>query len=374
MADPTRLTAGQMGRFNGAVDCDLHVAVPHMSALTPYLSDYWREIVSMRGIDRYNLGLTAYPENAPSSCRPDWRLGGQKPGSTLQALRAHVLDHFKPEFGILNCIYGAHVMHSEDMAAAFCRATNDWIRDEWLARESRLRASIVIPAHNVALAVQEIERRAHDDRFVQVLMLVSGEVTLGRRQLWPIYELAEKLELPIGVHAGSTYRYAPTAVGWPSYYVEDYISQSAAFENQLISMIAEGVFAKFPKLKVVMIESGLTWLSGFAWRSDKTWKGVRAEVPWVTSAPSEIVREHVRLTVQPIDAADETAGLLRLIDHLDSEDLFLFSTDYPHWQFDGDKALPDGLSDELVDKIARKNPLKTYPRLAKAARPVETSA
>jgi len=375
MADLTRMTSAA-SRFAGAIDCDLHPAVPHMSALKPYLSDYWREMSSWRGLERYNLSLTAYPENAPSSCRPDWKLrAGQKPGSALEAMRAHVFDHFKPEFGILNCIYGANVMHSEDMAAAFCRATNDWIRDEWLAKESRLRASIVIPAHNVSLSLQEIERRAHDDRFVQVLMLVSGETTLGRRQLWPIYELAEKLELPIGVHAGSIYRYAPTAVGWPSYYVEDYISQSAAFENQLISMIAEGVFAKFPKLKMVAIESGLTWLSGFAWRSDKTWKGVRAEVPWITSAPSELVREHVRLTVQPIDAPDEAEGLLRLIDHLGSDDLLLFSTDYPHWQFDGDEALPAGLSDALMRKITRDNALKTYPRLAKAAaRLVETNA
>ncbi len=171
-------------------------------------------------------------------------------------------------------------------------------------------------------------------------MLVSGEVTLGRRQLWPIYQFAERLQLPIGVHAGSTYRYAPTAVGWPSYYVEDYIAQSAAFENQLHSMIAEGVFAKFPGLKVVAIEFGLTWLSGYVWRADKTWKGVRAEVPWVTRAPSEFVRDHVRFTVQPIDAADEREAILRLIDHLKSDELFLFSTDYPHWQFDGDAALP----------------------------------
>jgi predicted TIM-barrel fold metal-dependent hydrolase len=362
-------------RFAGAIDCDLHPAVPNMGVLVPYLSDYWREMVSVRALDRLNLSLTSYPENAPSSCRPDWQLGsGRKPGSTLAAMQAHMLDRFKPDFGILNCLYGAQVLHSEDMAAALCRATNDWIRDEWLAKDSRLRASIVIPAHNVSLAVLEIERRASDPRFLQVLMLVSGEVTLGRRQLWPIYEIAERLELPIGIHAGSAYRYAPTAVGWPSYYVEDYIVQSAAFENQLVSLIAEGVFTKYPGLKVVAIESGVTWLSGFAWRADKTWRGVRTEVPWVNGAPSEIIRQHVRLTVQPIDAADEAEGLLRLIEHLGSDELFLFSTDYPHWQFDGDDALPSGLSDQLVRKITRDNPLATYPRLAKAARLMETTS
>jgi predicted TIM-barrel fold metal-dependent hydrolase len=286
-------------------------------------------------------------------------------------MQAHVLDRYRPRFGILNCLYGAQVMHSEDMAAAFCRATNDWIRDAWLSRDPRLRASIVIAAHNTELAVAEIERRADDLRFVQVLMLVSGEVTLGRRQLWPIYRLAEKLGLPVGIHAGSAYRCAPTAVGWPSYYVEDYVSQSAAFENQLQSMISEGVFAKFPELKVVAIESGLSWLSGFVWRADKTWKGVRAEVPWVTRAPSELVRNHVRFTVQPVDAADEAEAILRLIEHLNSDELFLFSTDYPHWQFDGDRALPQGLSSELFRKIASENALATYPRLARADHAME---
>lgn len=358
--------------YPGAVDCDLHPAVPGMDVLVPYLDDYWREMVAVRALDRLNLNLTSYPQNAPLSCRPEWALGqGRKPGSSLEAMQAHVLDPCQSRFGILNCLYGAQVFHSEDMAAAFCRAVNDWLRDEWLNRDSRLRASIMIPAHNTELALAEITRRADDFRFVQILMLVSGEVTLGRRQLWPIYQMAERLGLPIGIHAGSAYRYAPTAAGWSSYYVEDYIAQSCAFESQLQSMISEGVFAKFPKLKVVAIESGLTWLSGFIWRADKTWKGVRAEVPWVTRAPSEIIRNHVRFTTQPIDAPDERDALLRLTDHLKSDELFLFSTDYPHWQFDGDAALPEGLPDVLSRKIVSENALAIYPRLAKASQTLE---
>jgi len=372
VADRQSADVERPGRYAGAIDCDLHSALPGMSALFPYLDDYWREMVTVRALDRLNLSLTSYPQNAPLSCRPDWKLdNGRKPGSSLEAMQTHVLDRYQPRFGILNCLYGAQVMHSEDMAAAFCRATNDWIRDEWLSRDPRLRASILIAAHNTELAVAEIERRADDLRFVQVLMLVSGEVTLGRRQLWPIYKIAERLGLPIGVHAGNAYRYAPTAVGWPSYYVEDYVSQSAAFENQLQSMISEGVFAKFPELKVVAIESGLTWLSGFIWRADKTWKGVRAEVPWVTRAPSEIIRDHVRFTVQPVDAPDEMEAILRLIEHLESDELFLFSTDYPHWQFDGDSVLPNNLSGALFRKIISENALATYPRLAKADRAME---
>ena len=74
---------------------------------------------------------------------------------------------------------------------------------------------------------------APDRRFVQVLLLAMGEAPLGRRGYWPIYAAAEKHELSIGIHAGSTYRVAPTYSGWTSYRVEDYVAQSGAFETQL---------------------------------------------------------------------------------------------------------------------------------------------
>ena len=44
----------------------------------------------------------------------------------------------------------------------------------------------------------------------------------------------------------------------------------------------------------------------------------------------------------------------------------MFSTDYPHWQFEGEDALPDGLSDATIRKILIDNPLATYPRLRAA--------
>ena len=54
------------------------------------------------------------------------------------------------------------------------------------------------------------------------------------------------------------------------------------------------------------------------------------------------------------------------MDHVGSDEVIVFSTDYPHWQFDGDEALPDGLADARVRKILIDNPLATYPRLRTA--------
>ena len=197
-------------------------------------------------------------------------------------------------------------------------------------------------------------------------MLVGGEIPLGRRQNWPIYAAAEKHGLPIGIHAGSTYRHPVTPVGWPSYYTEDYVNQAPGFQSQLTSLMSEGVFAKFPDLTVVLMESGVSWLPAYLWRLTKFWKGLRNEIPWVSDPPASIVRDRVRMTLQPFDAPLDDGGVVRLMEHIGSDEILLFSTDYPHWQFDGRDVLPAGMDKALAAKIMADNPLKTYPRLKQA--------
>src|SRR5258706_4376922 len=126
------------------------------------------------------------------------------------------------------------------MASAFCKAINDWIATEWLALDSRLRASIVVPMQAPDLAIEEIERRAGDNRFVSVLVLAQGESLLGRRHYWPVYQVAEKHKLPIAIHAGSQYRMAPSSIRWPSYRYADYVAEGHACQAPRLTLIYTG--------------------------------------------------------------------------------------------------------------------------------------
>lgn len=343
------------------IDCDLHPVVPGINALLPYLDDHWRETVIRRGIE--DLTTISYPTRNPLSFRQDWRDETGRTATGVDILGRQALDPFGTQLAICNCLYGVQAQFSEDLGVAFARALNDWIAREWLDRDSRLRASIVVPMQNAELAVDEINRVASDRRFVQVLLLVGSETTLGRRQNWPIYAAAERQGLPVGVHAGSMFRNPVTPVGWPTTFIEEYVDQATAFQSQLTSLIAEGVFAKFPRLTVVLMESGVSWLPAYLWRLTKFWKGLRSEIPWVSDPPGSIIRDRVRLTLQPFDAPPDTASVTRLIDHIGSDEMLLFSTDYPHWQFEGMQPLPAGLDAELTRKIMLDNPLRTYMRL-----------
>lgn len=228
-----------------------------------------------------------------------------------------------------------------------------------------LRAGILIPVESAELAVQESERCASDPCFVQVLMLGAAETLLGRRVNWPIFAAAERHGLPIALQVTSSVRVAPTANGWPSYLIEDHVNFALTFQSRVLSMIAEDVFSRHPRLKLVLLGAEIGWVPSFLWRAAKEWRALRREAPWVDRNPAEIFRDHVRIPCQPLDVPADPADLAMLIEMIGSDEVLLFATDWPHWRFDGLDALPPGLPDRLRPLLLRENALATYPRLRK---------
>jgi predicted TIM-barrel fold metal-dependent hydrolase len=276
-------------------------------------------------------------------------------------LREQVLDPWDVEYAILNCAFAADSIHNPDSAAAMSAATNDWQVAEWLEKEPRLRASLVVPSQQPALAAQEIDRLGDHPGFVQVFLPVRSAFPYGNRIYHPLFEAAVRHDLVVGLHFGGAPGNAPTASGWPSYYIEDYVNMASAFQSQILNMIVEGLFDKFPTLRVALIEGGFTWLPSLMWRLDKEWRGLRREIPWNKQLPSEYIHQHMRLTIQPIDSPPTGDQFLQIVDQLGSDDLLMFSTDYPHWHFDApEEALPGHLPDRLAKKLMTENARAFY--------------
>ena len=276
-----------------------------------------------------------------------------------------MLDRWKARYAICSCLHGALALHAEDLGSAIVSAVNDWVVDQWLSREPRLRGSILVHAENPQRA-EEISKRAGDRRFVQVILLVMQSTLFGKRTFWPVLEAAERADLPVAIHAGSLYRHPPSTIGWPSYCVNDLVNQCFAFQTQLMSLLMEGVFTKFPKLKIVLLESGFSWMPNFIWRANKTWKGTRVEIPWVDRMPGDTVRRHVRIAIQPFDTPGVPGRLEKVIGQIGSDAMFVFASDYPHWHFDGDESISPEWPVNMASKLIYENPLATYSRFGAA--------
>ncbi len=342
------------------IDCDIHNVVPSTQALFPYLSDHWRESVNQtlfRGaVD------ASYPKNAPVTARPgSLPPNGDPAGSDLSMLQSQVLDPLGIEIGILACTYAIDSLRNPDAAIAMASAVNDWQIAEWLDKDTRLRASVVVPSQIPEAAAAEIDRVGDHPGFVQVLLPARSHLPWGNRIHHPIFSAIERHNLVAGIHFGGSPGNPPTPAGWPSYYFEEYAGMATVFQSQVVSLVSEGTLDAFPNLKIVCLESGFTWIPAFMWRFDKEWRNLRRLVPWVRKAPSEYMRERIRFTIQPMDAPPNMKQLMDVIEEIGSDEMLLFATDYPHLHTSAPESsvIPD-LPPDLARKILSGNARAFY--------------
>lgn len=340
------------------IDCDIHNSVPP-GGLSPYLSERWQEHYKTFGL-RGRIG-GYYPRALLNAARRDaWPPSGLSPGADLSFMQEQLLDTWNIEYGVLNPLIPVGEELNVEFGAALARAVNDWQVADWVEPEPRLRASIVLPYEDGDLAAEEIHRCGPNPAFVQILLLARTRDPLGNRKYWKIYEAAAAYDLPIGIHFGGN-QGPITGAGWPSYYIEDHGGMPQAFHTQVISYAMQGVFDRFPTLKIVLIEGGFAWLPPLIWRLDATWEKLHAEVPDLKRKPSEYIRDHFWFSTQPMEEPPKREYFEQLLEQMDMDDKLMFATDYPHWDFDSpDRALPSFLKPELRRKILAENARELY--------------
>ena len=342
------------------IDCDIHNELSSIDLLFPYLADHWCDYIresAFRGPHAND-----YPRGAPTSARPgSIPADGGPAGSSLPLVRQQALAPWDTEIGVLNCAYRVQSVKQEDLAADLATAINRWQMDEWLAPEPRLRGSLVVPSQTPARAAEEIRRHGHHPQFVQAVLPVRSYIPYGNRFYDPLYAAAVEQELVVGIQFGGAPGHPPTPVGWPSTYLEEHGGMAQVFQSQVISIIAEGVFDRFPDLRVALIEGGFIWMPSLMWRLDKEWKGLRSNTPWVRRPPSDYIRQHIRLTVQPLGAPPDPRYITQTIEQLESDTMLMFATDYPHWHYDREEeAWPVALSEPLNANIWSENARAFY--------------
>jgi predicted TIM-barrel fold metal-dependent hydrolase len=358
--DQAQERAPAKGERVAAIDCDIHNAMPSDTTLYTYLPARWRRHHELIGLRGHYGGY--YPRAVPNAARHDsWPPSGLPPGSDLAFLRAQLLDTWNFEYGILNPLFGAGGQLNLEFGAALASAINDWQLAEWLEPEPRLRASLVVAYEDGDLAAAEIERLGSHPGFVQVLLVVRTQEPLGRRKYWKLYEAAVRHNLPIGIHFGGAGGGPLTGGGWPSHYIEDHGGMPQAFQAQIISMVCEGIFERFPELKIVLIEGGFAWLPALTWRLERSWRLLKEEVPELRRDPAEIIHTHIWLTTQPMEEPPQRRFFRQLLAQMDAGDRLMFATDYPHWDFDSpDQAFPVELEPALKQKIMAGNARALY--------------
>lgn len=304
------------------IDSDVHCALPSPDALFGYLAPQWSEFQRLSRTPRPPAVSVAYPPWLPALATDGAEL-------TLDALRDTVLA--RADLAILYCYQGIESYTHPYLAAAMATAVNQWLAAEWLDAEPRLLGSAVVTPQYVAAAVAEVERIAPDQRFVQIVLPARSPQGYGNQRFWPLLEAAADHGLAVAITYGGGTGTPPTPANWLGSFFEEYSAATLTFQSQVLSLVMSGIFQRRPDLKVVVAESGLSWLPSLMWRMDQEWKAFQREVPWVQDPPSTYVRRHFRFTTAPIDGPGDAGLLAHTLEQIGGGgDMLLYASDHPH--------------------------------------------
>jgi predicted TIM-barrel fold metal-dependent hydrolase len=316
------------------IDADVHPWVNgDIAGLRKYLSRSWWEHFDSRLV-LPNQWLRPPLARASSNRLDALPPGGGEAGSDPVFMKEDHLDRHNVAHAILSSIQSGKLAALPNASEALVLAT---AFNEFFPVDSRYKLAMVVAAHDPSASAIEIRRLGPLPGVVAVFLPLLN-IKMGNRHYYPIYEAAEELGLPILIHPTGTEGGFPTSVsfagGTPSSYSERHTDFPQIGMSALSSLIFEGVFTRFPGLKLLAAEFGFSWLPHMLWRMDQNWHQFRKEVPWVKVPPSQTVLDHVRFTSQPIEEPEKPEYLDQILAMIHAERTLLFSTDYPHWDND----------------------------------------
>ncbi len=346
-------------------DCDVHHSIKKPEDLFPYLPRVYKEQIIEQGLRLPGSGYFNVAKNAArtdlvaENCDSTMHDGRQR-GNEYDLLREQHMDMWNVDHALLtgSSVYGASILPDPDFAAAICRAFNDWTMEEWVAKDDRFLVALGISTTDTKLAVDEIHRLGDNPKVRAIMLPTGARMPYGNRHYHPIYEACEQHGLAIGIHPGSEgagMAGPPTGVGYPTYYIETRMARPQMAMAHAVSFIAEGVFERFPKLKVLFDEVDQFWAVGLMWHMDADWKSLRDQTPWIKRLPSEYFRQHIRVGSQPMLEPENSDQFFCMLDAMHAEETLIYCSDWPHWDWDDPATTFPKLPERLHRRVFSEN-------------------
>ena len=260
-------------------------------------------------------------------------------------------------------------MHPQDeIEVALARAYNRWMIERILPEDERIKGLLYLPFNTPEACVALVEEHAGNPSIIGYTITSTRHKPVHHNAYMPLYSLIEETGKPLAFHSG---------FNWsdPSFsQLNRFLSMHAIsfVHYSLIHMsnwVINGLPERFPRLKLVWVESGLAWVPFLMQRLDHEYLMRTCEAPTLKRLPSEYMRE-MFYTTQPLERSNMKV-LQCTMEAINAETQLLYASDWPHWDFDPPAsitALPF-LSEQAKRNILGLNAARVFNLEVKRMRP-----
>ena len=229
-------------------------------------------------------------------------------------------------------------VNNSNLAGALAHAYNSWILDQWLDESDAVNGSILVTHHRPERSADEIDDRADEDAMRGVYFPGTGVVPpLGHERYEPIFEAAERHDLPLLSHASISAGHCafPVQSQWNETYAEEHALVHPFTQMwNITTLLFRGVPERHPDLTFVFQEAGIGWIPFLMWRLDDHYLQFGDEIPYLNKLPSEYIRDQFYFTTQPLGHTARNGAHLAQALEMVGPDSVMYSADLPHTDFD----------------------------------------
>ncbi len=329
------------------IDCDSHVMEPAdlwQKYLEPQYRDRAIRIEERDGVESLLIGEVPVLEGRLAGLggahqpRDQLFAGGLKyadgcePASYDPAERCRLLDEWQVDRGVLFPTIGILPFPTDDLDlnSAYCRAYNRWQADFFADAPERVIPIAILNWHDLDAAMAELEtciKRGFRGIFVPPEIV--GGVRPGQSHFDPIWSRCQEAGIPGCLHVIVRFDGTGGFTAWnltgPGATFTFGLGATGQLMPALASMVVDGLFERFPELKMVSVEAGCGYAAYLMDRLDEkhNFFGAFAAEP-LAMKPSDYIRRNCYFVAEPeertIDAMLDLVG----------EDKIMWGSDYPH--------------------------------------------
>jgi predicted TIM-barrel fold metal-dependent hydrolase len=241
-------------------------------------------------------------------------------------------------------------MGSPKTEVTVANAYINYMLDNFLGKYPEMNTLIYVPTQSPDKAAELIDKVGSEKGVRGIMVTAASKVNAGSDSMDPIYEACTGKGLPVCVHG-----HRNSAAADMKFLGEHALTFPMSLIRHLTSVILNGVSVRYPKLKFVFMEGGVTWIPWIRARLDDEYMKRRIEAPLLTKLPSEYMKEFY-YTSQPLEQSHMEV-LPPIFEMMDFENHLLYASDYPHWDFDVPSVIYDlpFLSETAKKKILGEN-------------------
>jgi len=237
-----------------------------------------------------------------------------------------------------------------EVEVAMCRAYNRWLCERILAVEPRIISMLYLPFNDPDAAYKTVKDFADKKGVVGFMVTSPRYKPVHDNAYVKTYALLEEIGKPIAFHAA--YNWHDQSLSLTNRFISVHALGFMWFNMvHMTNWVINGLPERFPKLKVMWIESGITWAYCLMQRLDHSYMMRTSDCPSLKRRPSEYMRE-MYYSSQPMEKPRDRSILEATFKMINAETQLMWSSDYPHWDFD----LPSVIYDlPFLSETGRRN-------------------